>query len=73
MEALLSQLAENGLVSLLLALAIMKWIEALKANDALQEKRLSDYKETQATVIKVLDEVKTTSSNVLQTILSRKK
>lgn len=64
---LLTQLAQNGLLALLLAIAyaaiaflFVQYKFAQKCNDELQEKRLADYKEFTGAYSKLADSMKTT-------------
>lgn len=69
---LLTQLAQNGLLALLLAISygavgylFLRYKESQKQNDDLQEKRIADYKEMSDKYARLADEFKATLSNTI--------
>lgn len=75
---LLNQLAQNGLLALLLAIAyaaiaylFLQYRLAQKCNDELQEKRITDYKEFATQYAKLADSVKTTLDTTIEVLKTK--
>lgn len=77
---LLTQLAENGLLALLLAISIVGGVylflrlqASQTANDILQEKRLADYREMLDKYVLFVDSMKGTLNSTVEALKGKKR
>lgn len=73
MENLINQLADNGLLGLLLALAIGANVVQYKVNQKLQEDRVKDIKESRDMLVEPMKAIRQTVDLILALLQTSKK